>query len=251
MKGFFRQDSAITREHIATLDEQSLRHLRDQLHSKLVDELPAIAGRPLTKRMPGNVAKLADDCWAFGASLAQEALLKEADSVLKAPDRRLPITVPRPSSATQTAAPAADTANLEAVLSNMIRMDRELQQLRASDTRMKAIIAAQQIRLANLEERAAKCTARDESPSIDRTTPSTSALPAPTVTAECPVPAVSSASGETPQAAVSPGSFSAAADPVMCSDNCLPTGGTEGAGAVHSGRSNTDSREREPRPQDL
>ena len=62
IQSFFSGESDSAREQIARLNEASLRSLRDQLHSQLVEVIPAIAGRPLMKRMPGNVAKLADDC---------------------------------------------------------------------------------------------------------------------------------------------------------------------------------------------
>ena len=120
--------------------------------------------------MPGNVAKLADDCWAFGASIAQEALLKEADCVLKAPDRRIPPCSLKPSATTQTP-PSCETSKLEGVISNMVRLDREMQELRASAEKMKASLAAQRARIADLEELAARPAARIESQNVSGTAP--------------------------------------------------------------------------------
>ena len=173
IKDFFCRESDATREQIARLNEQSLRSLRDQLHSHLVDEFPATAGRPLTKRMPGNVTKLADDCWAFGTSLAQGVLMKEADCVLKPPDRRAQASALQSSSATPPT--AADIGNMEAILNNMARLDREIQNLQASETKLREIIAAQQVRIANLEERAARCDARDKSMGGREASPASSA----------------------------------------------------------------------------
>ena len=175
IKDFFCRESDSTREQIIRLDEQSLRSLRDQLHSQLVDEFPATAGRPLTKRMPGNVTKLADDCWAFGASLAQGILLKEADCVLKPPDRRAQAVALQSSSATPLT--AADIGNMEAILNNMTRLDREVQNLQASEIKLREIMAAQQVRIASLEERAARCGAHDNSVGDGETSPASSDAP--------------------------------------------------------------------------
>ena len=152
---FFRQDSAFARERLARLDEPSLRSLRDQRHCKLVALIPSVAGRSLTKRMPGNVAKLTDDCWAFGASIAQEVVLKEADSALKPPDCCAPVSAPQTSAASLTSS-STETANMEAILSNMLRMDKELQDLRASNIKLNQSLASQQVRIANLVDRAAR-----------------------------------------------------------------------------------------------
>ena len=192
IKGFFGQEPASTRELIATLDEPALRTLRDQLYPQLKEEFPATAGRPMTKRIPGNKAKLADDVWAFGASLAKQVLLKEADSVLKPPDRRVGLV----QCATQTL-PSAESDRVEALISNMARIDREAQDLRASHAKMKTTIAAQQVRIANLEEREARCAARDESPSGADAAPAPAAA---TASASRPPPL------ETPAAEVAAGS---------------------------------------------
>ena len=247
VKSFFLQDATVARERIATLDEQSLRDLRDQLHVKLMDELPAIAGRQLTKRMPGNVAKLADDCWAFGASLAQEALLKEADHVLKPPDRRIPATVTRSCSATQTAS-SDQNANLESILRNMLRIDREVKELRASDTRMKAILAAQQVRLTNLEERAARCAARDECPSNGETRPVSPASPATADAADCAATAAVNTVGP-PQDAASTDPFSAPAELIPSSRKCPSTGESEGSTASPTRSGSADTEVRDVTPQ--
>ena len=47
VKDLFSKDPSSTREQIAMLDEPSLRRLRDQLLSQLVEVIPAIAGRPM------------------------------------------------------------------------------------------------------------------------------------------------------------------------------------------------------------
>ena len=174
IQSFFSGESDSAREQIARLNEASLRSLRDQLHSQLVEVIPAIAGRPLMKRMPGNVAKLADDCWAFGSSLAQSVLLKEADNVLKPPDRRIPASVLRSSSATRIT--SAGNEKMETILNNMVRMDREIQCLQVSETKLREIIKAQQVRIASLEERLAGFVIRGENPSDSVATPLRSAL---------------------------------------------------------------------------
>ena len=127
--------------------------------------------------MPGNVAKLMDDCWAFGSSIAQEALLKEADSALKAPDRRSPASLPKSSSSTQTPS-QEETDKMEAIVINMVRLDREMQQFRASNEKLNATLAAQRVRITNLEELAAG-PARPDSQDISGTAPVTSAAPSP------------------------------------------------------------------------
>lgn len=175
IKSFFSGESDSAREQIARLDEASLRSLRDQLHSQLVEVIPAIAGRPVMKRMPGNVAKLADDCWAFGSSLAQAVLLKEADSVLKPVDRRIPASVLRSSSATRIT--SAETEKMEDILNNMVRMDREIRSLQVSETKLRGILTAQQVRIASLEERLAGFVTRGgEDLSDSVATPHRSAL---------------------------------------------------------------------------
>ena len=162
VKAFFLNDPASSRERIATMNEGSLRSLRDQLHTQLITEIPSVAGRVIIKRMPGNVPKLADDCWAIGASIAQGSLLKDADNILKPPDRRLQAS--QPEAPTSEPLPPAVIANVEAILDNMARLEREMQQIRQSEANLKSVLSAQQVRIDNLEERAARCAARDDDP---------------------------------------------------------------------------------------
>jgi len=80
---FFGQESPIFRELFANVGESVLRFLREQLHVRVMQVIPATAGRSLMKWISGNVAKLADDCWALGSSVAQSALLRGTGAALR------------------------------------------------------------------------------------------------------------------------------------------------------------------------
>jgi len=47
---------------------------------------------------------------------------------------------------------SADTANLEAMLDTVVRLDREVEALRACNVELRAVVMAQQTRMANFDD---------------------------------------------------------------------------------------------------
>ena len=110
-----RYDPAAVCGMLMTLEETDLRDLREQLHASLCSAVPAVAGRPLSRRVSGNTSALADDCWALGFSVSQGVLTHRADSNTLKPAGRDPLPPPgpiRPSAPVSTPSPDA-TASME------------------------------------------------------------------------------------------------------------------------------------------
>ena len=117
---------------LLTLEEKDLRDLREQLYAALCSAVPAVAGRPLSRRVTGNTSALADDCWALGYSASQGMLTQRADSNTLKPAGRDPLPPPGPI---RPAAPVSSsisdaTASMEAIIAMQLRLEREVTELR-------------------------------------------------------------------------------------------------------------------------
>ena len=148
---------------LATLDESDLRELRDMLHAALSAAVPAAAGRPLCRRIVGNLPGLVDDCWALGYSAAQGVLTQRANTATLRPAGRNPLPPPGPlrhASSASSMAPSPVTASLEAIISTQLRLEREVGELRARHTNRVSIdqVRSLETEVANLR---VECAARD------------------------------------------------------------------------------------------
>ena len=117
---------------ILTLDEKDLRDLREQLYAALCSAVPAVAGRPLSRRVTGNTSALADDCWALGYSASQGMLTHRADNNTLKPAGRDPLPPPGPIRPAAPVPPAISdaTTSLEAIIAMQLRLEREVAELR-------------------------------------------------------------------------------------------------------------------------
>ena len=116
---------------LMSLEECDLRELRETLHSALCSAVPAVAGRPLSRRVAGNVSALAEDCWALGYSTAQRLLTQRADSNTLKPAGREPLPPPGPIRPSAPACSSPDaSASMEAVIAIQLRLEREVAELR-------------------------------------------------------------------------------------------------------------------------
>ena len=148
---------------LATMDESDLRELRDLLHAALPAAVPAAAGRPLCRRIAGNLPGLVDDCWALGYSAAQGVLTQRANTATLRPAGRNPLPPPGPlrdASSASSMAPSPVTTSLEAIISTQLRLEHELGELRARHaTRASSDqVRSLQTEVANLR---GECAARD------------------------------------------------------------------------------------------
>ena len=80
-----RYDPAAVCCVMTSMDESDLRELRDTLHGALSVAIPAVAGRPLCRRVTGNLSGLADDCWTLGYSATQGVLTQRANTATLKP----------------------------------------------------------------------------------------------------------------------------------------------------------------------
>ena len=150
---------------LASLDEPDLRELRDQLHSALTAAVPAVAGRPLSRRNAGNLHGLAEDCWALGSSAAQGVLTHRAESATLRPAGRTPLASPAPA---PTAEQSGIASSLQEVFSTQLRLEKEVSEMRArlaaqesrsqrvltleeENTQLREICAAHESRIEQLE----------------------------------------------------------------------------------------------------
>ena len=124
-----RYDPAAVRCVMSSMDECDLRELRDHLHAALPAAIPAVGGRPLCRRIAGNLPGLVEDCWALGYSAAQGVLTQRANTATLRPAGRIPLPPPAPSS-DSAASPSSITTSLEAIISTQLRLEREVRELR-------------------------------------------------------------------------------------------------------------------------
>ena len=153
-------DPAAVRCVLASLDEADLRVVRTQLHSGLQSVVLAAAGRPLSRRVQGNIASLADDCWALGYSAAQGVLTQRANGATLKPAGRDPLPPPGPAppsdgSSTTTSATAA---SLEAIIATQLRLEQSVTHLRTGRTTSEARLKSLEDESARLRE---QCAIRD------------------------------------------------------------------------------------------
>ncbi|XP_043220431.1 uncharacterized protein LOC122380898 [Amphibalanus amphitrite] len=161
-----RYDPAAVCCIMASMDEPDLRELRELLHAALSAVIPAVAGRPLCRRVTGNLAGLADDCWTLGYSAAQGMLTQRANAATLKPAGRNPLPPPGPTrsppSDSAMSCPSAITSSLEAIISTQLRMENEIRELHARQ----ATQDAYKTRLKQLELEITglrrECAARDD-----------------------------------------------------------------------------------------
>ena len=174
-----RFDAASVCGLLGTLDEADLRSLRDHLHAALPDAIPATAGRQLARRNAGSSARLVEDCWAFGFSIANGVLTSRAHSCTLRPAGRNPLEpLPPPSNNM-----AAFTNSMEDLVASQLRMEKngtaqqrdiarlsseiaalrglheevaELRELRQSVTELRAAVSDRDSRIAHLEAQVAE-----------------------------------------------------------------------------------------------
>lgn len=155
-----RYDSATVRCILGSLDESHLRELRETLHAGLPASVPTAAGRPLCRRVAGNVTALAEDCWALGYSAAQGVLSQRASSVTLRAASRDPVPPLE-----ETPVPRIDNSSLvssmEALIESQLKMERELSVLKSSGSPSEI----SEDRLKSLEEETERlrheCSVRD------------------------------------------------------------------------------------------
>lgn len=150
-------DPAAVRCVLASLDEPDLRELRGQLHAALQSVVPAAAGRPLSRRVQGNVTSLADDCWALGYSAAQGVLTQRANGATLKPAGRNPLPPPGPAPPCDGSS-ATTVASLEAIIANQLRLEQSVAHLHTSKTTLEARLKSLEVESAGLRE---ECATRD------------------------------------------------------------------------------------------
>lgn len=149
---------------MSSMDESDLRALRDQLHAALPAAIPAAAGRPLCRRIAGNMPGLVDDCWALGYSTAQCMLTQRANTATLRPAGRNPLPPPGPARGTPLSSDTCSTSvttSLEAIISTQLRMEQEVRELRTRHAAQQACndrLQLLELEVAGLRE---DCAARD------------------------------------------------------------------------------------------
>ena len=145
---------------LLTLDESDLRDLREQLYAALCSAVPAVAGRPLSRRVTGNTAALAEDCWALGFSASQGVLTQRADSSALKSAGRDPL--PPPGSIRPAAAVPSDNSDvlssMETIIATQLRLEREVADLRRDKATVENRLKTVECESARLRE---ECSARD------------------------------------------------------------------------------------------
>ena len=122
--------------------------------------MPAVAGRPLSRRVAGNVSALAEDCWALGYSAAQGMLTQRAGSNTLKPAGREPLPPPgqiRPSAPPASVSPDA-SAPMEAIIAMQLRLERDVAEVRRGRASLEGRLKTLEIEAAQLRE---ECAVRD------------------------------------------------------------------------------------------
>ena len=173
-----RFDAASVCEVLATLYEVDLRSLRDHFHAALPDAIPATAGRLLARRNAGSLARLVEDCWALGYSIANGVLTSKAHTSTLRPAGRNPLgPLPPPPGSL-----SAITNSMEGLVTSQLRLEGfcsaqqremtrikpelaeirelhdelvEMRTIRQSVTELQAAVAEQDSRIAHLEAQVA------------------------------------------------------------------------------------------------
>ena len=151
---------------MVSMDEPDLRELRELLHAALTATIPAVAGRPLCRRVNGNLSGLADDCWSLGYSAAQGVLTQRANTATLKPAGRNPLPTPGSTRSAPpdsvASGPSAITTSLEAIISTQLRMENEIKEFRARQATQdayKARLRSLEVEVARMRE---ECAVRDD-----------------------------------------------------------------------------------------
>ena len=159
-----RFDAASVCELLGTMAETDLRDLREHLHAALPDAIPATAGRQLARRNAGSSARLVEDCWALGYSVASGTLTTRANSTTLRPIGRSPLEPLPPPSLNVSAI----SNSMEGLVSAQLRLEAgfssqqrdiaglksemlALRDLRREITELRAAVVDKDARIAHLE----------------------------------------------------------------------------------------------------
>ena len=152
-----QQDPTAVRQVMMTLDETDIRNLREHLFRQLAEAVPAVGGRTLCRRKPGNKAALSDDCWELGYSCVQRLLTQHANtSTLRPAGREM---LPPPGSGLEPAASSV-VASLETVISRQLNLERQLQALGSKNTELETRVRYLEEESTRLREESAAKDAR-------------------------------------------------------------------------------------------